>query len=75
MEVPSDFSYQWESVGAGYLCEMCPITKIHNHLWRAHSEKYGDVYVCPRHLHHMGTMYRGERDVVWLLHRKKAGVK
>ena len=62
---PDDFRYSWESVGKGYLCAFCP-PKMHDHAWRAHSEKYGDAYVCPRHLHHIQHGFRGERGAVWL---------
>lgn len=63
---PEDFAYTWESVGAGYLCVFCPAGKIQQHAWRAHSEPYGDVYVCSRHLHHIQSGFRGERHTVWL---------
>lgn len=68
---PDDYSYRWESVGEGWACEFCPTYKIQKHAWRAHSEKYGDVYTCPRHLHHIQTGFRGERHTVWLALRAK----
>lgn len=71
MEIPDDFHYTWQSVGAGYLCAFCPPRKVNAHSWRAHSEKYGDVYVCPRHLHYMQTALRGERGMLWVALRSK----
>lgn len=72
---PDDFTYRWESAGTQYppffQCAFCPASKDHKHVWRAYSEKYGFVYVCPRHLHHIGTGLRGERHMVWLALRAK----
>lgn len=68
---PDDYTYAWESVGDGYACAFCTSYKPQTHAWRAHSDKYGDVYVCPRHLHHIQTGFRGERHAVWLALRAK----
>lgn len=72
--MPEDFSYKWEPVGAGFLCAFCSPGANHLHLWRAYSEKYGQAYVCPRHLHHIQTGLGGEGRAVWLAIRA-SGVK
>lgn len=64
--MPADFAYKWESVGAGFLCAFCPAGRQHAHAWRAYSEKYGQAYVCPRHLYHIQNGLGGESRAVWL---------
>lgn len=64
--MPPDFAYKWEPVGAGFLCAFCPSQVFQKHAWRAYSEKYGQAYVCPRHLYHIQKGFRGEAHAVWL---------
>lgn len=68
---PDDYAYTWESVGPGYRCEFCVNRQEQQHAWRAHSQQYGDVYVCPRHRHHIQTGFLGERNAVWLALRAR----